>query len=217
MVARAEALHILTNLLDDPRSIRLIRAARRMAAGLRAEWIAVNVEAPTHVHPSEEDKRLLAEHMRLAESLGAETVTLTGRRVSEEIQPNVGQKIGLGSRAFELIEVEPAEDPSPFLCSQVPVGAKYAKVFAKKGFYNAKVSEIAREASVADGTIYLYFKNKEQLLDETVNRAYDWFAEALERAVEIEPDDATGPLKQEYDAAVARAGKVFNINNSNCI
>ncbi len=27
----------------------------------------------------------------------------------------------------------------------------------------------------------------------------------------VEPDDATGPLKAEYDAAVARAGKVFNI------
>ena len=27
----------------------------------------------------------------------------------------------------------------------------------------------------------------------------------------IEPDEATGPLKVEYDAAIARAGKVFNI------
>lgn len=76
---------ILVCVGPNPRSIRLIRAARRMAAGLRAEWIAVNVEAPSHVRPSEEDKRLLAEHMRLAESLGAETVTLTGHRVSEEI------------------------------------------------------------------------------------------------------------------------------------
>ena len=39
-----------------------------------------------------------------------------------------------------------------------------SEVFAKKGFYNAKVSEIAREASVADGTIYLYFKNKDDIL-----------------------------------------------------
>ena len=76
---------ILVCVGPNPRSIRLIRAARRMAAGLRAEWIAVNVEAPSHIHPSEEDKRLLAEHIRLAESLGAETVTLTGHRVSEEI------------------------------------------------------------------------------------------------------------------------------------
>src|SRR3954462_2866258 len=38
------------------------------------------------------------------------------------------------------------------------------KVFADKGFYNAKVSEIARVAGVADGTIYLYFKSKDDLL-----------------------------------------------------
>jgi TetR/AcrR family fatty acid metabolism transcriptional regulator len=38
------------------------------------------------------------------------------------------------------------------------------KVFAKKGFYQAKVSEIAKEAKVADGTIYLYFENKDAIL-----------------------------------------------------
>ncbi|MBP1713626.1 MAG: transcriptional regulator, TetR family [Deltaproteobacteria bacterium] len=39
-----------------------------------------------------------------------------------------------------------------------------AKVFAAKGFYNSRVSEIAKEANVADGTIYLYFKNKDGIL-----------------------------------------------------
>lgn len=38
------------------------------------------------------------------------------------------------------------------------------KVFAQKGFFQSKVSEIAKEAGVADGTIYLYFKNKDDLL-----------------------------------------------------
>jgi TetR/AcrR family fatty acid metabolism transcriptional regulator len=38
------------------------------------------------------------------------------------------------------------------------------KIFAKKGFYNSRVSEIAKEAEVADGTIYLYFKNKDDIL-----------------------------------------------------
>lgn len=38
------------------------------------------------------------------------------------------------------------------------------RVFADRGFYNAKVSEVARAAGVADGTIYLYFKNKDDLL-----------------------------------------------------
>jgi TetR/AcrR family fatty acid metabolism transcriptional regulator len=38
------------------------------------------------------------------------------------------------------------------------------KVFAKKGFYKTRIKEIARQASVADGTIYLYFKNKDDIL-----------------------------------------------------
>ena len=48
------------------------------------------------------------------------------------------------------------------------------KVFASKGFYNAKVAEIAREAGIADGTIYLYFKNKDDILislfEEKINK-----------------------------------------------
>lgn len=38
------------------------------------------------------------------------------------------------------------------------------KIFAQFGFYNSKVSQVAKEAGVADGTIYLYFKNKEDIL-----------------------------------------------------
>jgi TetR/AcrR family fatty acid metabolism transcriptional regulator len=38
------------------------------------------------------------------------------------------------------------------------------KVFAKRGFFHAKVSDIAKEAQVADGTIYLYFENKDDIL-----------------------------------------------------
>src|SRR5512135_587374 len=76
---------ILVCVGHNPRSIRLIHAARRLAAGLRAEWIAVHVEAPAKVRPSASDLKQLADHMRLAESLGAETVTLSGQRMSEEI------------------------------------------------------------------------------------------------------------------------------------
>ncbi len=79
------AERILVCVGPNPRSIRLIRAAKRMADGLRAEWIAAYVEAPHKVKPSESDLRKLAEHMRLAESLGAETVTLSGHKASEEI------------------------------------------------------------------------------------------------------------------------------------
>ena len=38
------------------------------------------------------------------------------------------------------------------------------EVFAKNGFYATRVSEIAKAAGVADGTIYLYFKNKDDVL-----------------------------------------------------
>jgi TetR/AcrR family fatty acid metabolism transcriptional regulator len=38
------------------------------------------------------------------------------------------------------------------------------KVFARKGYFATRVSEIAKGAGVADGTIYLYFRNKEDIL-----------------------------------------------------
>lgn len=38
------------------------------------------------------------------------------------------------------------------------------QIFAAKGFHEARISEIARAAGVADGTIYLYFKNKDDIL-----------------------------------------------------
>lgn len=38
------------------------------------------------------------------------------------------------------------------------------RVFARRGFFAARVSEIAKDAGVADGTIYLYFKSKDDLL-----------------------------------------------------
>jgi AcrR family transcriptional regulator len=39
-----------------------------------------------------------------------------------------------------------------------------ARVFAQKGFHQATTKEIAREAGIAEGTIYLYFENKEDVL-----------------------------------------------------
>lgn len=42
--------------------------------------------------------------------------------------------------------------------------ASAIKIFAQYGFHKAKISQIAQDANVADGTVYLYFKNKEDLL-----------------------------------------------------
>jgi len=50
-----------------------------------------------------------------------------------------------------------------------------AKVFAQSGYFNAKVSEVAKAAGVADGTVYLYFKNKHDLLTSIFNWAMGEF------------------------------------------
>jgi two-component system sensor histidine kinase KdpD len=69
----------------NPGAVRLIRATRRMAAGLRADWIAVYVETPVHPRLPESDRRALADNMRLAEQLGGRTAILSGHDVSAEV------------------------------------------------------------------------------------------------------------------------------------
>ena len=61
------------------------------------------------------------------------------------------------------------------------------KIFAQKGFFQAKVSDIAKEAQVADGTIYLYFENKDDIL-------ISLFEEQMNRVLE---DMKTQVLKEE--------------------
>ncbi len=48
-------------------------------------------------------------------------------------------------------------------------------VFAEKGFHVARVADIAARAGVADGTVYLYFRNKEEILMTAINTAFDAF------------------------------------------
>ena len=63
------------------------------------------------------------------------------------------------------------------------------KIFARVGFDGAKVSEIARAASVAEGTVYLYYKNKQDLLAGVVGRFWTQLTLGAEAA--IEPDVTT--------------------------
>jgi two-component system sensor histidine kinase KdpD len=69
----------------NPASARLIRSARRMAAAAGASWIAAYVESPAHERLSPDDRAALSANLALAEALGAEVVTLTGVRPSEEL------------------------------------------------------------------------------------------------------------------------------------
>src|SRR5215213_6531243 len=54
-------------------------------------------------------------------------------------------------------------------------------VFAQNGYFNAKVSEIAKAAGVADGTIYLYFDGKEDLLITIFREHTRNYLQSLER------------------------------------
>ena len=54
-------------------------------------------------------------------------------------------------------------------------------VFAQNGYFNAKVSEIAKAAGVADGTIYLYFDGKEDLLTTIFREHTRSYLQSLER------------------------------------
>jgi TetR/AcrR family fatty acid metabolism transcriptional regulator len=51
------------------------------------------------------------------------------------------------------------------------------KVFAGKGYFNSKVADIAGEAGIADGTVYLYFKSKDEILHSIFDRAMAEFIE----------------------------------------
>lgn len=55
------------------------------------------------------------------------------------------------------------------------------RVFAKKGFYNATIADIARAAEVAEGTIYLYFKNKDDLLISIFEHSMEIFIQEVNR------------------------------------
>lgn len=78
------------------------------------------------------------------------------------------------------------------------------KIFARKGFYTSRVSEIAKEAGVADGTIYLYFKNKDDILISI-------FEEEMEKMIK--------DMKEEIDRVEDPCEKirVFSLKHLNMI
>lgn len=60
------------------------------------------------------------------------------------------------------------------------------KVFAVNGYFNSKVSDIAGEAGIADGTVYLYFKSKDEILHSIFDRAMaEFIAEGRREIAEI--------------------------------
>ena len=59
-------------------------------------------------------------------------------------------------------------------------------VIAENGYHQSQVSKIAKQAGVADGTIYLYFKNKEEILVSVFEEKMEIFAENLKEIIQQE-------------------------------
>ena len=62
------------------------------------------------------------------------------------------------------------------------------RVFARSGYYNSRVADIAKEAGIASGTIYLYFKTKDEILVTLFREKMAEFVADLRKAIAAEPD-----------------------------
>ena len=114
-----------------------------------------------------------------------------------------------GSRA-QLRRRETTEVAVPKRPSGAPStpggGEKYQRildaaieVIAENGYFNSPVSAIAQRAGVADGTIYLYFKSKDEVLRTAIDAMFDRFHDQVQEAFKTLHD----PRKQlEYIARV---------------
>jgi two-component system sensor histidine kinase KdpD len=76
----------------SPTSAKVVRAAKRLADRLGAEWIALHIETPQAARISEHDRQRLQQHLRLAESLGAEVVQISGDNVATELIEYAGKR-----------------------------------------------------------------------------------------------------------------------------
>src|SRR5690554_1635085 len=67
------------------------------------------------------------------------------------------------------------------------------KLLARNGFHGFSIKQLAEEAGIAAGTIYLYFKDRDDLIRELHTQIIDDFVKAT-----LEGHDASLPLKQQY-------------------
>lgn len=142
---------------------RLVRAGRRMAARLDAEWFVVHVETPWQARAPEAERDRVARTLRLAEELGAKVVTLPGDDVASTVlqfarRHNVTQIVAgkpLRSRPIKLLrgsfverlvrrsgaidvhvisgDQEPEAPVRGDLCEKPPVWGRYLAALALTG------------------------------------------------------------------------------------
>ena len=79
------------------------------------------------------------------------------------------------------------------------------RVFARRGFFNSKVSDIAAEAGIADGTVYLYFKGKDDILHSIFDQAMAEFIAEGKRELDA-LSDPTEKLRRIAELHLERLG-----------
>ncbi|MEO6817152.1 MAG: TetR/AcrR family transcriptional regulator [Edaphobacter sp.] len=111
--------------------------------------------------------------------------------MAENSRYEAGTEVGVGLKKTEE-ELATCEKYQRILDAAV-------EVIAERGYFKSPVSEIAKRAGVADGTVYLYFKSKDDVLRTAIDRRFDRFYQQIADAfVTIE-----GPREQlEYIALV---------------
>jgi two-component system, OmpR family, sensor histidine kinase KdpD len=105
---------ILVCVSEDPRAAGLVRFTKRLADRVHAPWTAISIETRRSLQLTDEQRDRLADTLRLAESLGAEALTIpgVGRRIADDIisfaQSNNVTQIIIGkstrSRWFEIVQ-----------------------------------------------------------------------------------------------------------------
>src|SRR5271166_3844573 len=105
---------ILVCVSEDPRAAGLVRQAKRIADRVHAPWTAISIETRRSLQLTDEQRDQLADTLRLAESLGAEALTIPGveRRIADDVikfaQANNVTQIIIGkstrSRLFEIMQ-----------------------------------------------------------------------------------------------------------------
>jgi two-component system sensor histidine kinase KdpD len=84
-IAALAAERVMVAISSHPLGERLVRAGRRIADSLNAEWLAVFIETPGHLQMTAAQRERLLGTLQLAEELGGRVVTLTGETVPETL------------------------------------------------------------------------------------------------------------------------------------
>ena len=125
-----------------PNASSIVRRGKRLADQLRAPWSALNVETPHALRANEAERNRVAEAMRLAQQLGAETVLLPGQDVAETVVDY--------ARANNVTHIIIGKPRGPHWF-QLVFGSVAQKLIGRAGGINVHIIEAASETPGTGG------------------------------------------------------------------